>query len=52
MRDNPEGMSFDSARPVSGSNPSIDNAFGNLEFENGGKRYRIPLVNIGLEVKF
>lgn len=53
IRDNPGGFSFDKAVPYSNINPQTANEFGNLEVPiSGKKRLRIPLFNIGIEVKF
>lgn len=53
IRDNPGGFSFDKSVPYSNINPQTANEFGNLEIPiSGKKRLRIPLFNIGIEVKF
>ncbi len=53
LRKNPEGINFDRARPYSVTNPSVADGFGNLEVPAGkGRAYRIPLLNLGIEVKF
>lgn len=53
LRKNPEGISFDRARPYSAANPSVQDGFGNLEIPSGkGRSARIPLMNFGVEVKF
>ncbi len=53
IRDNPAGFAFDKSVPYSSINPTIANEFGNLEINiSSKKRLRIPLFNIGIEVKF
>lgn len=53
IRDNPAGFAFDKAVPYSNVNPTVANEFGNLEISISSKRrIRIPLFNIGIEVKF
>ncbi len=52
IRENQGGFSFDKSVPFSNINPQIAQEFGNLVITNKDKKYRIPLFNIGLEVKF
>ncbi|HNJ05702.1 MAG TPA: hypothetical protein PLB73_15690, partial [Leptospiraceae bacterium] len=53
LRDNPVNMSWNQARPISRTNPSIQNDFGTLESSTGdGKKIKFPLINFGLEVQF
>jgi hypothetical protein len=52
IRDNPGGFAFDKSVPYSNINPQIANEFGNLEITRKDTRIRIPLFNVGIEVKF
>ncbi|MFN3604158.1 MAG: TonB-dependent receptor domain-containing protein [Leptonema sp. (in: bacteria)] len=53
IRDNPAGQSFDRSVPYSNINPEVSNEFGNVEVPvTKKKKLRIPLFNIGIEVKF
>ena len=52
MRNNPEGLQYSRSLPYSASNPTIQDAFGNLAIPYKSKYYRIPLFNFGIEVQF
>lgn len=53
LRDNPGGYAWDSSQPFSATNPSITPEFGNIVVPTGdGQGLRVPLFNIGVEVKF
>jgi hypothetical protein len=52
IRENPGGFSFDKSVPYSNINPEIAPEFGSLVLTQKDKKYKIPLFNIGLEVKF
>ncbi len=53
LRDNPVNLDWNQSRPISRTNPSIQNDFGTLETSTGdGRRVKFPLINFGLEVQF
>jgi hypothetical protein len=53
LRDNQTGLSWSSARPYSATNPSPSMDFGLLRLPAGdGKGYKMPLLNIGIEMNF
>lgn len=52
LRDNPVNLDWNVARPVSRTNPSIQNDFGTLESSRDGKKTKFPLFNFGIEVQF
>ncbi|GIX41021.1 MAG: TonB-dependent receptor [Leptospiraceae bacterium] len=52
IRENPGGFVFDKSVPYSNINPQIAQEFGNLVITQKDKKIRIPLFNIGIEVKF
>ena len=53
MKENPEDLSWSTSRPFSETNPTANPSFSSLEFSNGnGTKTKVPLFNIGLEVKF
>jgi hypothetical protein len=53
LKDNPESYSYSQGRPFSRTNPEPVNDFAMLEFPMGnGSKMKVPLFNVGLEVKF
>ena len=52
VRKNPSGIVWSSARPYSATNPQESYDFSYLTVSAGDKLVRIPLFNVGMEVKF
>ncbi len=53
LRENTESKGWSTGRPFSATNPEANRDFGSLQFEAGnGKYLKVPLFNIGLEMKF
>jgi hypothetical protein len=53
MRDNAESKGWSSGRPFSFTNPEENPDFGSLQIPSGnGRKVKIPLFNMGIEIKF
>lgn len=52
IRNNPGGYFFDKSVPYSNINPEVGTEFGTLQITSKKTRIRIPLFNLGIEVKF